>query len=270
MSFLDQILESKRQEVASLQSQPNPFSNLFNQDKPILIAEIKPKSPSAGSLYKGDLIKLAQTYQTAGVDALSVLTDEPYFGGSPQLLQDIKAQTSLPILRKDFIIDESQLYQTLAIGADAVLLIVSILDDSQLHNLIKISHKIGLVPLVEVYNDQELERAIAAEATHIGVNARDLHTFKVDLEMQQKVLKNIPNGIIRVSLSGINTPEDIKKVHATSSPNGYLIGTSILKSTNIAKTIREYQKTMAQLSPSIATQSEHTLLSKSAKEHSAT
>ena len=201
MNILDTIVAQKRLEVAKLPARPvtpAELAALVGQHGPrrdffgalrrpragttALIAEVKKASPSAGVICPDfDPVRLAREYEAAGASCLSVLTDEKFFQGSLEYLKQIRAAVGLPLLRKDFIIDARQIPEALAWGADAILLIVAILSDGQLRDYLALAHAAGLAALVEVHNEAELDRALAAGAQLIGVNNRDLKTFQVDL-----------------------------------------------------------------------------------------
>lgn len=240
MDFLTKVKKYKQQEVQKLEQTKNKFEQLFisNRTSPIFIAEIKPKSPSEGILYNDDFIKLAKEYEEAGVDAISVLTDNPSFGGSLKLLHDISQSTNLPIFRKDFILSKIQVIESLKNHADAVLLIVSLLTKQKLSELIKFSYELGVIPIVEIVSEKELKQAIEAGAKIIGVNARNLRTLNVDYENALKILKKIPKTITPLLFSGIKTPRDVQKA-ISSGAKGILVGTSLLKAKNIQAKIKE-------------------------------
>lgn len=228
--FLQTIVPIKEEEVRGLRKRKNPFEALFEsaENKPILIAEIKPKSPSGGELFKGDAVELALTYQASGADAISVLTDEKFFGGSTELLQKIRQAVSIPLLRKDFIIDEAQLLETVN-RADAVLLIVSILTEEMLIQLIVTAYRLGLVPVVEVASKEELATAVKSGAKIIGVNARNLRNpVDVNLDRAFEVLDAVPKSVIGLFFSGIEGPEDVGRA-IEHGARGVLVGASLLK-----------------------------------------
>jgi len=241
MNFLSQVKKYKEIEIEKLRNKQgiNRFAQLFvaSRKKPVFIAEVKPKSPSEGILYRGDPVELASIYKQAGVDAISILTDEQSFGGSLKLLHNISQTVTLPLLRKDFILSREQLIESLQNHADAVLLIVSLLNEKKLRELIKFSYSLGIVPVVEVASKQELKQAIKAGAQMIGINARDLQTLKVDYEKALGILKSVTKPIIPLLFSGIKTQEDIKKA-VSCGARGILVGTGLLQAKNIAAKIR--------------------------------
>lgn len=206
-----------------------------------IIGEIKKASPSKGLIKPNfEPIQLAKQYEYA-VDAISVLTEEHYFLGSPKYLKDIHTQVKLPLLRKDFIIDSYQILEARALGASAVLLIVAILDKKQLKDFLNISKKLGLDTLVEVHNEQEIDIALSSGAKIIGINNRDLKTFDVKLDTTTRLRKLIPNDIIVVGESGINTKKDIN-VMKQANVNAILVGESFMKTDDIKKKSDEFRK----------------------------
>ena len=175
-----------------------------------LIAEIKFASPSTGIILKdGDPVQIAHTYQKAGAGAVSILTDKRFFNGDINHLPRIKSAISLPVLRKDFIIDPIQVEESLLYGADAILLIVSILSRNRLKELLTVSRELGMACLTEVHNRHEIEKAVECGAEIIGINNRDLDTFEVDMDTTLDLAPLIPDGCIRVSESGISNREEI-------------------------------------------------------------
>lgn len=203
-----------------------------------LIAEVKKASPSAGIICPDfDPVRIAKEYEAAGASCLSVLTDEKFFQGSLDYLRQIRAAVKLPLLRKDFIIDERQILEAIEWGADAILLIAAILDDAQLRDYQSLAMTAGLAALVEVHDETELERALAADARLIGVNNRDLKTFKVDLATTERLaakLRATPGGAQRllVAESGIHSRADVERL-ARCGARAILVGESLIKGGNI-------------------------------------
>jgi indole-3-glycerol phosphate synthase len=196
-----------------------------------LIAEVKRASPSAGLLRDGlDPATLAAEYEQAGAAALSVLTDARYFRGSLADLRAARAAVSLPVLRKDFIISSYQVYEARAAGADAVLLIAAVLDDALLRDLYVKSTSLGMAVLVEVHDEVELRRALAIASAVIGVNNRDLHTFRVDLDTTARLRAQIPDGVLVVAESGIRTPADVARLAALGI-DAMLVGEALVRAT---------------------------------------
>lgn len=204
-----------------------------------LIAEIKKSSPSKGVFRKDfDPIGIARTYQANGANALSVLTEKEFFGGEPEYITRIKETVSLPILRKDFIIDEYQIYESAAMGADAVLLIADILTAEELKRFVLLAQSLNLEPLVEVHTEEDLEKTLPCDTQIIGINNRDLHTFKVHMDTAEKLIRFIPKGKIIISESGIKTHEDVMFLKSLGV-SCVLIGETFLSSEDIGSKIRE-------------------------------
>ncbi len=207
-----------------------------------LIAEIKKASPSKG-IIRGDFnpIKIAVTYQANGALAISVLTDERFFEGRLEYIKKIKESVSLPILRKDFIIDEYQVYESVVAGADAILLIAELLSRDEMIKFHSLAVSLGLDVLAEIHNEEDLEKALAAGAPIIGINNRDLHTFKVDLATTQKLIRLIPQNKVIVSESGIKCYEDIMFLKSLGV-NAVLIGEAFMEADDIGSKMRELMR----------------------------
>ena len=204
-----------------------------------LIAEVKKKSPSKGIIREDfDPVGIARTYAESDASAVSVLTDREFFAGELAYLSAIREVVTLPLLRKDFTIDSYHIYQARLAGADAILLIVSILTLAQLREFTEIARSMGLASLVEVHTDEELELALTAGAEIIGINNRDLRTFHTDIETTFRLRTSIPTDKIVVSESGINTHEDVMKLKE-AGVNAILVGESLMRSPNIGDKVRE-------------------------------
>ena len=205
-----------------------------------IIGELKRSSPSAGNIVDKsiDLINIAKQYEEAGVSCISILTDEKYFNGSNYDLIDVKKHISLPILRKDFIVDEYQIYESKMIGADCILLILSILDDDKARLFEKISTELGLDVLIEVHNEEEMKRADSMKSPLIGINNRNLNDFSVDLNNSIKICKLVKSDKIIVAESGISTRTDIDHIRENSPISNFLVGESLMKSSNISRNVR--------------------------------
>lgn len=254
--FLDDIIFDKRQEVTALkvklnipktkkilQKMPRPknFLKAFPKGKISLIAEVKKASPSAGIIIaEFSPFDLAKEYQKSGAAAISVLTDEKYFHGRISDLEEVRKAVGIPILRKDFILDESQIYESRLAGADAILLIVRILSDEQLDNYLFLAHALKMKCLVEVHDEAELERALKTDAEIIGINNRDLDSFEVDFNTTLRLINKFPEVKKRVviSESGIHSAEQVKALK-NCGVSGLLVGESLLRSENIKGKIRE-------------------------------
>ncbi len=205
-----------------------------------LIAEVKRASPSRGIFVQGDFspCHLAMAYEGAGAEAVSVLTEEDFFLGHPDHVRSVKAAVSIPVLRKDFILEEYQLYESRALGADAVLLITALLDLGRLRGFLEVAAGLGLDPLVEVHTLEELERAVAAGATLIGINNRDLRTFHTDVGVSEELSRHVPPGCTLVSESGIRSREDVLRL-AGCGVRAILVGEILVTSPDPAARIRE-------------------------------
>lgn len=254
--MLDEILAAKRAELAMLQeSEARDTLRRAALDAPLardfagglrrvdgrlaVVAEIKRRSPSKGDLALHlDPAVSAKAYESGGAAALSVLTDRPFFGGSVDDLERARSAVELPVLRKDFVIDETQVYETRAIGADAVLLIVAALaDEDLLANLRALADEIGLAALIEAHDDAELDRALAAGASIVGVNARDLGTFGEDLGLGGRLAGRIPADVIAVAESAIRTPDDARRM-ADAGYDAVLVGEALVRSDDPAALVR--------------------------------
>jgi indole-3-glycerol phosphate synthase len=253
MNILDKIVAEKHLEVAKLRSQAGKLKQmatgrtefrdfagaLRSKGGVALIAEVKKASPSAGVIAPNfDAIRIARNYEAAGASALSVLTDEKFFQGRVEYLQLIRDAVKLPLLRKDFNIDELQIYESVARGADAILLIVAILDAAQLKDFGALAKQLHIVALVEVHHELELDRALAAGAEIIGINNRDLKDFSVSLETTERLAAKVPDSKIIIAESGINTRADVERV-AKAGVDSILVGESLMRSGDIGAKVKE-------------------------------
>jgi indole-3-glycerol phosphate synthase len=267
-NILDTIVEEKKREVAKLSGRliavgdlrdamlergeqrdfmaalRNGTRNTEHGTRLTLIAEVKKASPSAGIICKDfDPVRIAKEYEAAGASCLSVLTDQKFFQGSLDYLRQIRAAVKLPLLRKDFIIDERQILEAIEWGADAILLIVTILDDARLRRFHSLAKDAGLAVLVEVHDEAELERAMTMGADLIGVNNRDLKTFKVDLATTERLAARLstlnPRPLtLLVAESGIHTRADVERL-AKYGAGAILVGESLMKGGNIRAKVKE-------------------------------
>ena len=255
--ILDQIVADRRlelearerslplaelQRVALKQPPPLDLASALSGDHIQLIAEVKKASPSRG-IIRSDFnpVEIAQTYASNGASAISVLTETRYFQGSINHLKDIGealGNKRLPLLRKDFILDPYQVYESRAYGADSLLLIVAILTPEKLEELLKLSHKLGMSCLVEVHNEAEVEIALKSGARIIGINNRDLKTFTVELTTTERLRPLIPADRIVVSESGIKDRSDMEKLKQWGV-NAVLVGESLLSTANIVAKMKE-------------------------------
>ena len=221
------------------QRPPLDFASALVGDRIRLIAEVKQASPSRGVLNPNlNPTKLAKTYAEGGAAAISVLTEENYFKGSIDYLAAIREVVRLPLLRKDFIFDPYQVYESRAYGADALLLIAAILSPPQLEELLSLSHSLGLRCLVEVHKENEVERALRSKARIIGINNRDLDTFNIDIDTTRRLRPLIPQTRIVVSESGIKTRSDTEKLKEWGV-NAILVGETLVTAGDVLTKMRE-------------------------------
>lgn len=256
--FLKRIIEQKRVRLAramNLQpleelraaatdarsdAKPHAFRSALARDTRFhIIAEIKRASPSLGDI-RPDLspAALAREYESGGASAISVLTEEDNFKGSLEDLREVRASTSLPLLRKDFIVDEWQVYETAAARADALLLIVAALDDGTLARLLRLTEdELRMDALVEVHTGEELRRAAGCGAKIVGVNNRNLHNFEVSLETSVELAARAPQGALLVSESGLRAQSDLRRLESLGY-RGFLIGETLMRAENPGDTLR--------------------------------
>ena len=262
-NILERIVETKRREVTLLPVGPvgayqlreavrerggvRDFLGALSRPRAGdigLIAEVKKASPSAGVICPDfDAVRIARAYEAAGASCLSVLTDVDYFQGSLEYLQQIRAAVSLPLLRKDFIIDERQILEAIQWGADAILLIVAILTDDQLMHFHALADAAGIAALVEVHDEEELERALKCGARLVGVNNRNLKLFKVDLATTERLAAKLwatdrSGSYFLVAESGIATRDDVERV-ARAGARAILVGESLMRSGTISEKVLE-------------------------------
>jgi len=250
-SRLVEILDEKQIEVAKLKKSGIPvngdndlsrtdFAGAISVPNRIgLIAEIKFASPSAGTIRKnGDPISIGRAYEGAGAAAVSLLSDKRFFGGELDQLPRLKRAISLPILRKDFIIDAIQVRESFLFGADAILLIAKILSHGQLKDLLAAALEFGLDSLTEIHDRNDLKKAVECGAQVIGINNRDLDTFKVDIKTTLDLAPLVPKSCVLISESGIASKGDIQRLNGTGV-NSVLVGTSLMKSNNLRAKTRE-------------------------------
>jgi len=233
-----QPLAAQRARVADLPLTRDFHAALAQAAAPAIIAEFKRASPSAGWIAEqADPESVARAYASAGAACLSVLTDAPHFRGSDADLARARAACDLPVLRKDFIIDEYQVWETRAIGADALLLIVAALDDARLADFSALARSMGLSVLVEVHDRRELERALAVPGHLLGINNRDLHRFETRLETSEKLRPEVSDDRIVVAESGIHAPADIVRL-SRAGIQVFLIGESLMRASDPAAALR--------------------------------
>jgi indole-3-glycerol phosphate synthase len=244
MNRLEEILRTKREEIERLRTRRaeldrrararkdfRSFQAALQQGggKLAVIAEVKKASPSAGVIAQSfNPIDIAQNYERAGASAISVLTDMKFFQGALEHLSDVRGAVSLPLLRKDFILDEIQIAESAASGADAILLIVAALEQRQLVDLLRTASENQLDAVVEVHTRQELQRARKAGAKIVGINNRNLATFEVDLAVTEELCREVPDEIVLVSESGIKTVRDVERVKACGV-DAILVGEALMR-----------------------------------------
>lgn len=255
MSILSQILADKRNEVdcakrrlpervllQRVESAPavKSFSTALRAaPSPALIAEVKKASPSKGIIRQDfDPVEIANIYAANGAACLSVLTDEPYFQGHLAYLTAIRANVDKPLLRKDFIIDSYQLLEARAAGADAVLLITAALKNEELASLLETTHRLGMEAIIEVHDAEEVAEAVGAGAKLIGVNNRDLHTFRTTIQTTIDLLSVIPSDCVVISESGINHRADVERLRE-AGVHAVLVGEALMREKDIAAKMRE-------------------------------
>ncbi len=252
---LKKILQFKRKELereknqtplpdfrlaAKKAGQPRPFVDALRSDGNVrIIGEVKKASPSKGVIRDNfNPVDIAKEYERAGVDALSVLTEKSKFEGDLQFLKDIRKAVNLPILRKDFLLDEYHIRQAYAAGADAVLLIAAILGDAELRSLKRLTEQLGMTALIEVHDEAELKRALSMEPRMIGVNNRNLRTFETTLETTFALRPRVPKEIVFVSESGIRARADMRQLEA-HRVDAVLIGESFMRAESISDKVAE-------------------------------
>jgi indole-3-glycerol phosphate synthase len=221
---------------------PPTFEQALTTPGLSFICEVKKASPSKGVIAEDfPYLQIAQEYEAAGASAISVLTEPEYFLGDPRYLQEIAANVKIPVLRKDFIVDDYQLYEAKIWGAQAVLLICALSDTDTLARYIKTATELGLSALVEIHDEAEAEQALKAGARIIGINNRDLKTFNVDIGVAVRLKKLIPEGVITVAESGIKSPDDIR-VLKDSGIDAALIGESLMRATDKRQFLEELRR----------------------------
>jgi indole-3-glycerol phosphate synthase len=256
-SVLQKILDTKRDEVASRRAR-TPIAELRHRladlppcrdfagalaervarKSPAIIAEFKRASPSAGWIGRdADPAAVARAYELGGAACMSVLTDVEYFRGSDADLQAARAACTLPVIRKDFVVDEYQVFETRALGADAMLLIVAALDDARLRDFSELGAELGLSVLVEVHDPSELDRALDVPGRLLGINNRDLHRFETRLETSEQLAPQVPAERIVVAESGLHTRADIERMQAADI-HAFLIGESVMRSDDPSAALR--------------------------------
>ena len=250
MNVLSEIIGKKRERVAAVKERvplddvrrsvkAHAFCAALRAEGINIIAEFKRRSPSKGVIRAdANLTEIVQSYKAGGAVGISVLTEEDYFDGSLDDLRTVKTAVDLPVLRKDFVFDEYQVYESAAAGADAILLIVAALDDETLSHLRRVAEdEFGIDALVEVHTSEEMKRAVATGATLIGVNNRDLRTFEVSLETSLSLAREAPSGALLISESGLRGPDDLRRLR-NAGYHGFLIGETLMRADNPEQALR--------------------------------
>ena len=244
MDALTQIIAKKRERIREAKTRANPhaFRSALQKDGINVIAEFKRRSPSKGMIREGAKPSdVARAYQAGGAVAMSVLTEEDYFAGSLDDLRAVKSAVELPVLRKDFIVEEYQVYESAAAGADAILLIVAALDDELLLRLRRLAEdELGMDALVEVHTSDEMKRAVACGAKLIGVNNRNLRTFEVSLETSISLAREAPSEALLISESGLKNYADLRRLY-DAGYRGFLIGETLMRAGDPAAALRNFR-----------------------------
>ena len=249
-SFLDNILSQKRSELSRLRERGGSFQKRSSPKRPFfkaldklpqlsIIAEVKKASPSKGIICKDfDPVAIAKKYEQGGASAISVLTDEKYFQGHSEYLVAVRENVALPVLRKDFIIDLLQVRETAHINADAMLLIAEILDTAQLADLYQAAFELDLDPFIELHSLRQLDKVMRLDPPAIGINNRDLMTFKTDLAVTLQLIKHIPKEVAVVAESGVRNGNDARLL-SDAGVRGLLVGESLMRANNVEEFIKE-------------------------------
>ena len=257
MTILDKIIENKKKElkvltvVSSIGDMEKSWlfkretvslsEFLIDRNRTGIIAEFKRKSPSKGIINSSStVVDVVNGYFKEGASGVSVLTDYKFFGGSPSDLMNARKKGNMPILRKDFILDEFQVIESKAIGADAILLIAAVLKKQEVLNLSRLAHSLGLEILLEVHEQNELDK-VNQYTNIIGINNRSLRTFEVNTDISEKIADRIPAGFLRISESGLSSPQTIKKLK-TAGYNGFLIGEKFMSTSDPVQAFAEFVK----------------------------
>ena len=244
MNVLSEIIAKKRERVreAKTSARPHAFRSALQGDGINIIAEFKRRSPSKGVIREGaNAIEVARAYQAGGAVAMSVLTEEDYFAGSLDDLRQVKSTIDLPVLRKDFIVDEYQIYESAAAGADAILLIVAALEDEALSRLRRLAEdEFQIDALVEVHTSDEMKRAVACGAKLIGVNNRDLRTFEVSLDTSVSLAREAPADAVLISESGLKSAGDLQRLY-DAGYRGFLIGETLMRAEDPEQALRSFR-----------------------------
>ena len=248
-NFLKEIIAIKQEDIKRMQDKKQlikskegfAFRELFNKAKMGLIAEVKfasPTNPSLGSV--DELLERVKAYEEARADAISIITENHFFKGDSAFVTKVKKTVKLPVLQKDFVIDEKQIYQAKEIGSDALLLIARLVDKETLKNFVNLCFSLGIEPVVEINSKEDLEKAVKTKTNIIAVNARDLETFVVDIANACELMKKIPDKFIKLGFSGIYSAKEVA-MYKRAGAKGVLVGTSLMKAKNVNRLIKNLQ-----------------------------
>ncbi|MFW6389635.1 MAG: indole-3-glycerol phosphate synthase TrpC [Halanaerobiales bacterium] len=244
--ILDKIIKQKKEEIKLLKAPRNSLKEKLSKYELTIIAEIKKASPSKGVInYNFNPEKQLEKYISGGADAVSILTDKKFFQGSKEILKNLRKLTDIPLLRKEFIIDPIQIYESFFLGADIILLIAAVLEKEELKNLLKLTHELNMEAIVEVHSVEELNKVMDTEAEIIGVNNRNLKNFTVDLKNTEDIISEIKKSKRRheqyiISESGIKDKSDIEYLKSLGI-DGVLIGETLMRSEKSAQLIKEFK-----------------------------
>lgn len=232
---LVKIIEKKEADIVAYKRSNHAFLNTFRNTKNIgLIAEVKLASPTIESLgSREEILDRVKAYEASGASAISIITEKHFFKGDVRFVTQVKEAVSLPILQKDFVIDESQIYEAKHIGSDALLLIARLIDGETLKHFVTLTKALGIDPVVEITNEEDLEKALATETDIIAVNARDLDTFIVDVSRACELLVRVPDTFVKLGFSGIQSAAEVEE-YKKAGVHGILVGTSLMQSDDIA------------------------------------
>ncbi len=245
--FLDRILQHKAEEIAELTAPRRTFSAALKRSGLSVIGEIKRASPSKGIINGGvDPLQQLRLYQQGGADAVSILTDRAFFGGGPEDFRALRARTELPLLRKDFLVSEVQIYESLFLGADALLLIAAARENERLEALLSLTYSLGMEAIVEVHTEEELYAVLETDATILGFNNRDLTTFAVDLRTTARLMAALRSSEgegsrIVVAESGVRNEEDAGYL-AESGVDAILVGEALMRASDPEETLRSFKR----------------------------
>ena len=245
--FLDRILKHKAEEIAELTAPRRTFSEALKRSGLSVIGEIKRASPSKGIINGGvDPLQQLRLYQQGGADAVSILTERAFFGGGPEDFRALRARTELPLLRKDFLVSEVQIYESLFLGADALLLIAAALEKERLEALLSLTYSLGMEAIVEVHTEEELYAVLETDATILGFNNRDLTTFAVDLRTTARLMDVLRSAEgegsrIVVAESGVRSEEDAGYL-AEAGVDAILVGEALMRASDPEETLRSFKR----------------------------